>query len=70
MFNRDESFVLGSPISIVGTRGSSCDLCDQILKSSPEVYFLEERVHPAIDDAVALIELVLMVPMMLIVAEN
>lgn len=68
--HEDHSFVFGSPVSIIGSGFGPGDLGDQIFQSSPVIDLLQEGVHPAVNDAVTFIELVLMMPVMLFVAED
>lgn len=59
-----------SPIDIVFSGDITGVFGDECLKSPPEVYLLENGVHPAVDDAVISVEIALMMLVMFLVADD
>lgn len=64
------SFVLGSPVHVVGSGLGASQPSDESLHSPPEVHLFQEGVHPAVDYAVAPVKLFLVVAVVLLVAED
>jgi len=63
-------FLEGPPILIVNPGLEAGILADEMFQVLPKLEVVEERVHPAVDDAVAGIELALVVVVVLLVADD
>jgi hypothetical protein len=62
-------FYVSPEIVIFSWLGSS-HLGDEILKSSPEINFFKNGIHPSINDAISSIKLSSMMPMMFLMTQD